>query len=62
MKVGDLVRHRELTYWTGIVVGVKYPPQLSPRKNVSQYIKLHDKDGRDHWEKMNEYEVLSESR
>ena len=59
MKVGDLVRHRELMYWTGIVVGVEHPPQLSPRK---QYIKLHDKEGRDHWGRMNEYEVISESR
>jgi len=53
MKVGDLVRHRELTYWTGVVVDVKYP---------HRHIKLHNKDGSDYWEKMNEYEVVSASR
>ncbi len=56
MKVGDLVRHRELTYWTGIVVGVEYPP-----RTIANRIKVHDKDGSECWQRMNEYEVISES-
>ena len=56
MKVGDLVRHRELAYWTGIVVGVEYPP-----RTIANRIKVHDKDGSECWQRMNEYEVISES-
>jgi hypothetical protein len=60
VKVGDLVRHRELTYWTGIVIGVDHPPH--PRSAHKQFVKFHAKDGTDHWGRMNEYEVISESR
>ncbi len=53
MKVGDLVRHKNLVLHRGIVVAVD-----QPRK----HIKILDEESDIFWEKMSEYEVISESR
>ena len=53
VKVGDLVRHKRLVLHRGIIVAVDQP---------RRHVKLLDEESHIFWEKMSEYEVISESR
>ncbi len=53
MKVGDLVRHKRFSNWLHLVVSVDQP---------RRHIKLLDEESEVFWERMSDYEVISESR
>ena len=55
MKVGDLVKNRK-SDWSGIVLKVNHHRAIVP------HILIFDKEGSVFWERMNDYEVISESR
>ena len=52
MKVGDLVRHKRRN-WCAIIVTVD---------QSRRHIKLLDQESSVFWERMSDYEVISESR
>ena len=52
MKVGDLVRHKRRN-WYALVVTIDQP---------RRHIKLLDEESEVFWERMSDYEVISESR
>ena len=52
MKVGDLVR-RKRRNWNALIVTVDQP---------RRHIKILDEEGSVFWERMRDYEVISESR
>lgn len=52
MKVGDLVRHKRRS-WSALIVTVDQP---------RRHIKILDATGSVFWERMRDYEVISESR
>ena len=53
MKVGDLVRHKRFKNWVHLIVSVDQP---------RRHIKLLDEESEVFWERMSDYEVISESR
>ncbi len=53
MKVGDLVRHKRFKNWLHLIVTVDQP---------RRHIKLLDEESSVFWERMSDYEVVSESR
>ncbi len=55
MKVGDLVKNRK-SDWSGIVLKINRRGALVP------HILILDKESSVFWERMSEYEVISESR
>ena len=55
VKVGDLVKNRK-SDWSGIVLKVNHHRAIVP------HILIFDKEGSVFWERMNDYEVISESR
>lgn len=55
MKVGDLVKNRN-SGWSGIVLKVNQQRAIVP------HILILDKESSVFWERMSDYEVISESR
>ena len=54
MKVGDLVKHRN-SDWSGIILKVNRQRAIIP------HILILDKESSMYWERMSEYEVISEA-